>query len=284
MKIAVIGLGLIGGSLAKDLKERGFATYITGNDVDEKNAQDALELGIVDTISTMELAVKGAELVLVTVPVSAITALLPQILNNIDSQTVVVDFGSTKEQICQAVKTHPKRQQYVAAHPIAGTEKSGPAAAVNNLFDNKTTIICEKELSAAKALQVAEVLFKTLNMNLMYMEAREHDVHLAYVSHLPHVISFAMVNTVLEAEKDSQFLFRLAGSGFASLTRLAKSSPDMWAPIFTQNASHVSEAIDLYIAELELFKRLVNKKDATMLHRMLERSNEVKNVTDASRS
>ncbi len=264
--------------MAKDLRLRGFASHITGSDTNPENEKEAIRLGIADEIKPISEAVKGVDVVLITAPVNAIIDILPLVLDAIDSKTVVIDVGSTKAAIGNAVINHPKRTQYVAAHPIAGTENSGPAAAINNLFDTKMCIICDKELSSAQALTTAETFFETLLMKLIYLNAKEHDKHLAYISHLPHVISFAMVNTVLEAEKDAQFLFNLAGSGFASLTRLAKSSPDMWTPIFRQNSENVINSIDAYISELELFKQLLKKKDSAMLHHMMERSNEVKKV------
>ncbi|MBL7890990.1 MAG: prephenate dehydrogenase [Bacteroidia bacterium] len=283
MKLTIIGPGLIGGSLAKDLRARGFAKHIIGVDNNSVNAKQAVELGIVDEARPFAEAVKAADVVLVCVPVDVIEKILPSVLDTINSNAVVIDLGSTKSAICKAVEKHPKRKQFVAAHPIAGTENSGPSAAINNLFDNKTCIICEQDLSSKEALSVAQKLFGALKMNLIYMEANEHDIHLAYISHLPHVISFAMVNTVLEAEKDFKSLFNLAGSGFASLTRLAKSSPDMWTPIFRQNSENVINSIDAYISELELFKQLVKKKDSTMLHQMMERSNEVRKVLPADK-
>jgi prephenate dehydrogenase len=278
MKLTIIGLGLIGGSLAKDLRLREFATHFIGADSNLANAKEAVQLGLVDEVKPLNEAVKSADVILVCVPVNAIAEIISTVLDNVNPGAIVIDLGSTKAAICNAVKNHPNRKQYVAAHPIAGTENSGPSAAINNLFDTKTCIICEKNSSSKEALSIAEKLFSILKMNLIYMEADEHDIHLAYVSHLPHVISFAMVNTVLEAEKDSKDLRSLAGSGFASLTRLAKSSPDMWTPIFRQNSENVINAINAYISELELFKQLVKKKDSTMLHQMMERSNEVKKV------
>ncbi|MCC6691231.1 MAG: prephenate dehydrogenase [Bacteroidia bacterium] len=279
MKLAVIGLGLIGGSLAKDLRDRKFTSFITGFDANSNNATEALNLGIVDEIKPLAEAVSNADVILVTIPVNAIDKVLPLVLEHVNPTSVVIDFGSTKESICNTVRKHPNRKQYVAAHPIAGTENSGPSAAINQLFDGKTCIICEKELSSEEAITTAEKLFQTLTMNLIYMDAKEHDIHLAFISHLPHAISFAMVNTVLEAERDFKNLFNIAGSGFASLTRLAKSSPDMWTPIFRQNSENVINAINAYISELELFKQLVKKKDSTLLHQMMERSNEVKKIS-----
>lgn len=283
MKLTIIGPGLIGGSMAKDLRTRGFANSIIGVDNNPDNAKQALQLGIVDEIKPLEEALVGADIVVVSILVDAIAELLPLILDQISPEAVVIDLGSTKGKICKAIADHPKRKQFVAAHPIAGTENSGPSAAISNLFDNKTCIICEKDLSSKEALAKAEKLFNALKMKIIFMEAEEHDIHLAYISHLPHVISFAMVNTVLEAETDFKSLFNLAGSGFASLTRLAKSSPDMWTPIFGQNSENLINSIDAYISELELFKQLLKKKDSTMLHQMLERSKEVRKVLPADK-
>jgi prephenate dehydrogenase len=225
-------------------------------------------------------AIQQADLIVIAIPVNAVCQLLPSILDSIHSKTVVIDAGSTKGMICKTVSTHAKRSQFVAAHPIAGTENSGPEAAFHGLFKNKTNIICEKEKSSAPALALAERVFNALGMNTIFMEAEEHDKHVAYVSHLSHVSSFLLGQTVLDIEKDEKNIFALAGSGFASTVRLAKSSPDMWAPIFEQNLEYLSQALLEYIMHLQRFHYHLLKKDTNELRRIMSKSNEIRRVLE----
>ncbi|MCU0421151.1 MAG: prephenate dehydrogenase, partial [Cyclobacteriaceae bacterium] len=242
MNAVIIGTGLIGGSMALDLRQAGVFTRVIGMDRNEEHLQQALALGIIDAIGT-EQELTQAEVVILAIPVNAMAALLPHVLDSVSPKTTVMDAGSTKASICRAVAGHANRASFVAAHPIAGTENSGPAAALRGLFRNKTTIICERERSSAQALATARQVFDGLGMTTVYMEPEEHDKHVAYVSHLSHVSSFLLGQTVLDIERDEKNIFNLAGSGFSSTVRLAKSSPDMWAPIFEQNAEHLSQAL-----------------------------------------
>lgn len=278
MKTTVIGLGLIGGSMAIDLRKKGLATFLVGVDANQANAQKAVELGLVDKVLPLKEAVAHAELVLVAIPVNAMKTVLVKILDELNPNTVVIDAGSTKSSLCKEVSTHPKRSQFVAAHPIAGTENSGPEAAFSGLFQNKTNIICEKEKSSEQALQVADKVFESLGMRTIFMDAVEHDKHVAYVSHLSHVSSFLLGQTVLDIEKDEKNIFNLAGSGFASTVRLAKSSPDMWAPIFEQNAEFLSQALLEYIMHLQQFQYYLMKRDAKELHRIMTKANHIREV------
>lgn len=278
MKTTIIGLGLIGGSMAIELRKSGIATVITGVDANERNARKALELGLADTLLPLNDAVRDAELVLLAIPVNALKEALLQTLDAVLPDAVVIDAGSTKSALCKTVSAHPKRNQFVAAHPIAGTENSGPEAAFSGLFQNKTNIICEKEKSSARALQVAETVFSALGMRTIFMNAVEHDKHVAYVSHLSHVSSFLLGQTVLDIEKDEKNIFNLAGSGFASTVRLAKSSPDMWAPIFEQNAEFLSQALLEYIMHLQQFQYYLLKRDAKELHRIMTKANHIREV------
>ena len=280
MKVTVIGLGLIGGSIALDLRKTGVATELTGIDLNSENASKAVELGLVDKVVTEEKAIQSADLIVIAIPVNAVCQLLPSILDRMQSKAVVIDAGSTKGMICKTVATHPRRSQFVAAHPIAGTENSGPEAAFHGLFRNKTNIICEKEKSADSALALAERVFDALGMNTIFMEAEEHDKHVAYVSHLSHVSSFLLGQTVLDIEKDEKNIFALAGSGFASTVRLAKSSPDMWAPIFEQNLEYLSQALLEYIMHLQRFHYHLLKKDTNELRRIMSKSNEIRRVLE----
>ena len=280
MKVSVIGLGLIGGSMAIDLRKSGFATELIGVDRSDVHAAEALKLGIVDRIASEAEALTQADVVLLTIPVNALAAVLPSILDQVKPHTVVMDGGSTKAQICRAVALHPNRQQFVAAHPIAGTENSGPAAAFAGLFAGKTTIICEQEKSSAEALATARKIFGHLKMNITHMQPEEHDRHVAYVSHLSHVSSFLLGHTVLDIERDEKNIFTLAGSGFASTVRLAKSSPAMWAPIFEQNMEYLSQALQEYIIHLQRFQYHLMKRDTAAIYRTMTEANQIRRILD----
>jgi prephenate dehydrogenase len=249
MQVCVVGLGLIGGSVALSLKAAGFASYIIGVENSEAHAQKALALGLVDQVLPMAEAIAQAELILVAVPVDTTVILLPKILDLIDNQTVI-DMGSTKKPMVDAVKLHPKRKNFVATHPMAGTEFSGPEAAVLHLFDDKYTVLCDIEDSDPTALAIAHAMYAALNMKVTYMAAAAHDVHTADISHVSHLCSFALAKTVLDKEKDESRIFELASSGFASTVRLAKSNPATWIPIFKQNQDNILEVLDQYISEL----------------------------------
>lgn len=277
MKAAVIGLGLIGGSVAIDLKKAGFVSHIYGVDHNAGHARQALDLGLVDEVVTADEA-SHANLVVLAVPVGVMVKILPRILDNLPSGSVVIDAGSTKSQLCRAVSGHPGRAQFVAAHPIAGTENSGPSAAFSGLFRNKTNIICERDRSSPESLALALKMFDTLGMNTIFMEPEEHDRHVAYVSHLSHVSSFLLGQTVLDIERDEKNIFDLAGSGFASTVRLAKSSPDMWAPIFEQNAEYLSQALLEYIMHLQKFQYYLMKRDVNELHRIMTEANRIREI------
>ncbi len=280
MKVTIIGLGLIGGSMAIGLRKVGLATELTGVDLNPQNASKALELGLVDKIESEDKALTSVDVVIVAIPVSALCALLPSVLDLIGKHTVVIDAGSTKTQISKAVNGHGKRKQFVAAHPLAGTENSGPEAALAGLFTGKTVIICEHDKSSPEALAIAGRIFNALEMKTIFMEADEHDKHVAYVSHLSHVSSFLLGQTVLDIEKDEKNIFDLASTGFASTVRLAKSSPDMWAPIFEQNVEYLSQALLEYIMHLQKFHYHLMKHDTKELHRIMSRANEIRRVLD----
>lgn len=280
MKTVVIGTGLIGGSLARDLRISGIATRLTGVEQSAGHAARAVELGIVDDVQPLEEAVSGADLVVLAIPVDAITRTLPKVLDHLPSHAVVVDAGSTKQQVCRAVAGHTMRSRFVAAHPIAGTENSGPDAALEGLFRDKTNIICERELSDPDAVATALKIFDALGMKSVFMGAEEHDRHVAYVSHLSHVSSFLLGRTVLDIEKDEKNIFDLAGSGFASTVRLAKSSPEMWAPIFEQNAEYLSQALLEYIMHLQRFHYHLMKRDGAELRRIMTDANQIRRVLD----
>jgi prephenate dehydrogenase len=280
MKTTVIGLGLIGGSIAIDLRKKGIASQLTGVEKNPDHASRAMELNLVDSVTSLEESLKDADLVITAIPVNSIKSVLLKVLDFVPENTIVIDTGSTKSQICQALAGHQRRANFVAAHPIAGTENSGPNAAFSGLFESKTNIICEENKSSAEAIKTATKIFDALGMRTIYMEPVEHDKHVAYVSHLSHVSSFLLGQTVLDIERDEKNIFNLAGSGFASTVRLAKSSPDMWAPIFEQNAEYLSQALLEYIMHLQKFQYYLMKRDVKELHRIMQEANRIRTVLD----
>lgn len=280
MKATIVGLGLVGGSMALDIRKAGLVSEINGVDILATHVTEALELGLVDKVPSEEIALSEADLVILAIPVNSLSGLLPSILDAVKAGAVVIDTGSTKGQICRAVSNHPRRNQFVAAHPIAGTENSGPRAALHGLFVGKTNIICEKEKSSEASLALAERLFATLGMRTVFMEPEDHDKHIAYVSHLSHVSAFLLGHTVLDIEKDEKNIFNLAGSGFASTVRLAKSSPDMWTPIFEQNMEYLSQALMEYIMHLQRFHYHLMKRDTKEIHKIMRRANEIRRVLE----
>jgi prephenate dehydrogenase len=280
MIVTIIGVGLIGGSMALDLKSRGFATRIIGVDKDKQNAMDAINLGIVDELMKLDEAIAVSDIIIISIPVKASTNMLPYILDRVKPTTMVTDVGSTKKNSCDAVKDHKNRKQYVAFHPIAGTENFGAKAALKSLFDTKVGIVCEENLSSRKAVRLAEKMFKTLNMKLLFMDADAHDMHVAYVSHMPHVISYVLAETVLEVEKSTATIFNLAGSGFGSTARLGKSPASMWVPIFEQNSEHISKALDIYIKNLQRFKNSIDKKDTATMQKDITSANKIRAVLE----
>jgi prephenate dehydrogenase len=277
MKVSIIGLGLIGSSIAKDLRKNNFANKIIGVEKDTKHAHDALQLGIVDEINQLTEAVFDADLVVVSVPVDKIVTILPQILDVIGKQTTVTDVGSTKVSIVEAVLQHPNRSQYVAAHPMSGTENSGPQAALEGLFCNKTTIICDKDFSASIHLVKVEKMYHALGSRLAYMSADDHDHNTAFVSHLPHVTAFALANSVLQKE-DRQVIVELAGGGFRDASRLAKSSPEMWTPIFQQNKHYLLEAIAEYSKHLQQMQQAIADDRWDVVFEQIKFSNKLRDI------
>lgn len=278
MNLVVIGLGLIGGSMARDLRKEGFATRIVGVDVNEDNAREALKLGLVDQIDTLEKAVPEADMVIIAIPVDKMLSSLTKVLDLISNQTTVVDVGSTKKLIAEAVSTHARRRNYVAAHPMSGTENSGPAAALEGLFKGKINIICDQEKSGPQHLAFAEKMFQTLGMDIAYMTADEQDHSTAFISHLPHAAAFALANAVLDKE-DREIIFDLASGGFNSTVRLAKSSPEMWGPIFLQNKEYVVESLNVYIRHLKAFKDSI-EKDPTRMMDLMKNANRIRGILD----
>jgi len=284
MDICVVGVGLLGGSFALGLRSLEARHHFVGVDINEQHARQAIKLGLVDEVVTFEKGVKEADLVVLATPVNILINQLPEALDLINEQAVIIDFGSTKELISKAVENHPKRAQYVACHPIAGTENSGPESAFVGLFKNKQMIICDSELSNPTALGLIVQMFRKFEMRISLMGSVEHDRHIAYVSHLSHISSFALGLTVLEKEKDEQSVFEMAGGGFSSTVRLAKSSPDMWAPIFKQNTENVSRALADYIQKLKEFKEILDKGSEEESYDLMKKANEIRRVLMGIRS
>ena len=279
MTVTIIGLGLIGGSLALSLRQHGLAQHLIGVENSAAHARRALELGLVDTIETdLAAAVRRADLVVVAVPVDAMVAVLPPVLDLITPQQVVIDVGSTKQALLAAVAGHPRRGRFVAAHPMAGTEHSGPEAAVSGLFEGKTVVLCDTEHSDVDAVQLVEKLFQALPMRLLYLNGADHDVHTAYVSHISHITSFALALTVLEKEKEEQRIFDLASGGFESTVRLAKSAPATWVPIFRQNRLNVLDVLDEHLHQLQVLRELLASEDYEGLTEQIRQANHIRKI------
>ena len=276
--VGIIGLGLIGGSMAIDLKRRGFAQTVLGVEKDPVAAEAAKTIGLVDRVVPFQECIEKADIIVVAVPVGTAVKLIPDILDLLASEKIVIDVCSTKTQICHAVKYHPRRRQFVATHPMAGTEYSGPWAAQPGLFDGRACIFADSEESAPQALKTIESLYATLNMRPVYMNAEQHDVHTAYVSHISQVTSYALALTVLDKEKDEKHIFDLASGGFASTVRLAKSSADMWVPILTQNHDNVLRVIDTYIEKMKEFRDAVSNYDEARLRELIVEANRIKRI------
>lgn len=275
MVISIIGIGLLGGSLALALREKYPHVRFVGVDKSVVNQKIALAKGIVDEVMSLEEALQVAELNVLATPVDVIMDLLPKLLDNLPDGRTVMDFGSTKGIICEVADVHLRREQFVAVHPMAGTENSGPGAAFKELLLDKNVIICDRHKSHPDSLALVEAFLRDVGMKIHYMNPKEHDLHLAYVSHLSHISSFALGLTVLEKEKDEQAIFDMASTGFSSTVRLAKSSPQMWAPIFDQNKANVSKALGDYIEFLKKFKKAIDNKELTDSLKFMEKANDI---------
>lgn len=278
MNICIVGVGLMGGSLALDLRKANFAQHFIGVGRSEKNNKLALELNLVDEFLPKLEAIQQADLIVLTVPVNILVDELLFVLDNIKTHQVVTDMGSTKSNIIEAVKNHPMRSRFVAAHPMAGTENSGANAAIYNLYKDKVCIICDKDNSDDDALQLVVKMYQTLGMHIKYKDAKSHDMHAAYVSHVSHISSFILSATVLEKEKDEAAILEMAGGGFESTVRLAKSSPEMWTQIFEQNKHNILEVMDTYIEKMYHFRNLVNKNKFDELKNFMQDANQIRKI------
>lgn len=280
--LGIVGLGLIGGSMAIDLRRKGFAQVVLGVDADPVNASAAEKIGLVDKVVSLEECVDQSDLIILAVPVDAALKLLPMILDRFEQTgakgKVVMDVCSTKEHLSRTVKYHAKRKMYVASHPMSGTEYSGPWAALPGLFDGRACIICDSDESDGKAVRLVEEVYNTLNMRVIYMNSSNHDVHTAYVSHLSHVISFALAQTVLEKEKDEKHIFDLASGGFSSTVRLAKSGADMWTPILLQNSDNVLRVMDTYLDKLKAFRDAIEEGSEDAVRELIQDANRIRRI------
>jgi prephenate dehydrogenase len=277
-KVTIVGVGLISGSFALALKDKGFAKKIIGVSKTQRSLEKAMELGIIDEGLPLEEAVKQSDFIYVAIPVDATIPVMKEIMDLITDKQIVADAGSTKFVLCEALSTHPMRKRFVATHPMWGTEYSGPEAAVRDAFKDRSCVICEKERSDQDAVSVVENIYKSLGMHLTYMNPENHDVHAAYVSHISHITSFALANTVLEKEKEEDAIFQLAGGGFESTVRLAKSNPAMWAPIFMQNRENVLDVLNEHISQLRKFKASLEKENLDYLIELMENANKIKRI------
>ncbi len=278
MTVTIIGIGLIGGSLGITLKESGFATRIIGVDARPENLHKAIRRRLIDEEMSLPAGVAAADVIILATPVDAMLRLLPELLDRVGGKQTVLDVGSTKELLLDAIDEHPNRGRFVACHPMAGTEFSGPEAAVPNLFAGKTCVVIDGERSDLDALDTARRLFTSAKMSFSYLGRKEHDLHCAYVSHISHIASFALALTVLEKERDEQRIFELASSGFGSTVRLAKSSPDMWVPIFRQNRDHVLDVLDELIEQLAKFRTQLIKRDFDGFYERIEKANQIEKI------
>lgn len=276
--VTIVGVGLISGSFALALKEKGFAKKIIGVSRTAASLQKAKELGIIDEALPLEEAVKQSDFIYVAIPVDATIVVMKQIMDLLTDKQIVADAGSTKFALCNALKDHPMRHRFIATHPMWGTEYSGPEAAVRGAFEGRACVICEKEKSDADVVTTVENIYKALGMHIVYMDAHSHDIHAAYISHISHITSFALANTVLEKEKEEDAIFELAGGGFESTVRLAKSNPAMWAPIFMQNRENVLDVLNEHISQLRKFKASLEKENLGYLIELMENANKIKRI------
>ena len=275
--IYIIGIGLIGGSLALDIKKKRPEIIIYGIDNNESHLDEAINLNIIDKKASLG-DLLNAEVVIIAIPVDATVKLLSEILDKINDNTLVIDMGSTKEDICKVIENHPRRRNFLASHPISGTEFSGPKAAIHDLYRGKTNIICEVEKTAFKLQEKALSIFNDIGMRIRYMDPKAHDKHIAYVSHLSHISAFMLGKTVIDKEKNERDIFDMAGSGFESTVRLAKSSPEMWTPIFKQNKTNVLETLNEYILNLKHFKSLIESDDFEAVFKEMADTNHIKEI------
>lgn len=274
---AIVGVGLIGGSLALKCRKNGLASKIVGVDSNQAHGVKAIELGLVDEMKPLDEAIQSSDVIVLAVPVGVLSALLPFVLDRVSHQ-VVIDMGSTKSQLANLVKDHPNRGRFVASHPMWGTEYSGPEAAVETAFEDKAVIVCDSMDSDPDAIEIANEIFNSLKMRIIEMGSNDHDLHAAYVSHISHITSFALANTVLEKEKEDDAIFEMASAGFESTVRLAKSNPDMWTPILMQNRENILDVLNEHITQLRKFKSCLEKENWEYLNELMSKANQIRRI------
>ena len=276
--ITIVGVGLISGSFSLALKDKGLVRNVIGVSRTPESIQKALDLGLIDEALPLAEAVKKSDLIYVAIPVDVTIPVMRQIMDLVTDKQIVADAGSTKAALCESLADHPMRSRFVAMHPMWGTEYSGPEAAVRDAFKGRACVVCEKEKSAPDAVETMERLYTDMGMHMVYMDANSHDMHAAYISHISHITSFALANTVLEKEKEDNAIFELAGGGFESTVRLAKSNPSMWVPIFMQNREHVLDVLNEHITQLRKFKSCLEKENGEYLRELMENANKIKRI------
>ena len=276
--VTVVGVGLISGSFALALKEKNLAKHIIGVSRTEASAKKALELGLIDEILPLKEAVLKSDLIYLAIPVDATIPVIQQIMDLINDKQIVADAGSTKFALSKAIENHPLRKRFVSTHPMWGTEYSGPEAAVRGAFVGRACVICDKERSDEEAVKTIENIYRMFGMNIVYMDSESHDIHAAYVSHISHITSFALANTVLEKEKEEEAIFELSGGGFESTVRLAKSAASMWVPVFMQNRENVLDVLNEHISQLKKFKASLEKENVGLLTELIENANKIKRI------
>lgn len=276
--ITIVGVGLISGSFSLALKDKGLVRNVIGVSRTPESVKKALDLGLIDEALPLAEAVKKSDLIYVAIPVDVTVPVMKQIMDLVTERQIVADAGSTKGALCASLAGHPMRSRFVAMHPMWGTEYSGPEAAVRDAFRGRACVICEKEKSAPDAVGTMEGLYRDMGMHMVYMDADAHDMHAAYISHISHITSFALANTVLEKEKEESAIFELAGGGFESTVRLAKSNPSMWLPIFMQNREHVLDVLNEHITQLRKFKSCLEKENGEYLRELMENANKIKRI------
>ena len=276
--VTIVGVGLISGSFALGLKDKGIAKNIIGVSRTEASIKKALDLGLIDKTLPLEEAVKKSDLVYVAIPVDATLPVMKKIMDLITDKQIVADAGSTKKVLCDSLADHPMRRRFIATHPMWGTEYSGPEAAVHNAFVGCGCVICEKEKSDKDAVDTMEKVYRELGMHILYMNADDHDVHVAYISHISHITSFALANTVLEKEREEDAIFELASTGFESTVRLAKSNPAMWVPIFMENRENILDVLNEHISQLRKFKASLEKENTEYLKELIENANKIRRI------
>ncbi len=275
MNIGIIGLGLMGGSLGLELKKVPNKYVILGYDHNLEHQKDALKLGLVDKVTNNLSNIKECDVIVLTIPVDAIIEISKN-LKDIKEESTIIDFGSSKEKIDKAI---PKeiRKNFVTAHPMTGTEKFGPTAAIEGLYDDKVMVVCNKEKSGNLQNRVALEIFSDINAKVVFMEAKEHDKHVAFISHMPHAVSYAIANSVMKQENPENII-ALAGGGFKSMSRIAKSSPKMWEDIFRQNRTNMLKSLDIFNKEMKLCQELIEKEEWEKLHLWMSSANRLHSI------